>query len=661
MSSFSRTDCDDDDDDEPPWLENKNRTIFITRQIRYFEDDYIKEDCLGEGTFGICYKCYKRGDIKKLRPFAVKEIYKSRLTVVGKGEKDSLLLSMQNEIAILLKVRHKNIVKLFDVYESRDQLHLVMEYCDGGELYDRICKDEYGEKQAVNIIKQILNSLNIVHSKKICHLDLKPENILFKDKSDDCVKLIDFGMSRMIPRLTLLKGKKIGTIQYMAPEIISGKGFGLAADVWSVGVILYCMLFGYPPFFDDQQDDDHVVGDMVNSEKIIENKILNGFNKNIRDGYGPWFPSEIPISNQCMKLISNMLEIDVTKRWTVKECLSCKWIQQQKKEEDYQTISPLFRESLLKYTKKNKFRVAISNLFSDYLDIDIKQEIIRHFKEMDIDNDGKLSLKEFELGLKKLNDQISNEQIEKIFKCLDFNNDFKISLNELIISTNMTSLVSRDERLYAAFQKLDTNHDGRIDKKEMENAARKILNVQKEEKKQSDDDDDNKCDDDNKYDENNMITLKRLKSAFDEVDSNNDGTIDYDEFLKVLHPEFESTEDSFTSLQKMKSIENSYDSPFFNVTNKFAKGLLIQPEAYNNYNNNNNKQQPTIQQENNKLKQELKNTKNILSKNMEKVYNLQNDLKQKDKTIASLSKSLNERNVELKRLRELLKSLQSQQ
>lgn len=123
MSSAS-TWSDANNTDEPPWLETNNRTIFITRQIRYFEDDYIKQDSLGEGTFGVVYKCYKKSDIEKKQPFAVKEIYKSRLTLVGKGEKDSLLSALQNEIAILLKVRHENIVQLFDVYESRNQLHL---------------------------------------------------------------------------------------------------------------------------------------------------------------------------------------------------------------------------------------------------------------------------------------------------------------------------------------------------------------------------------------------------------------------------------------------------------------------------------------------------------------------------------------------------------
>eukprot|EP01084_Bolivina_argentea_P141340 248372_1 len=175
----------------------------------------------------------------------------------------------------------------------------------------------------------------------------------------------------------------------------------------------------------------------------------------------------MPISKECMKLITHMLEKDVAKRWTVKECLSCKWIQQK---EYKQSFSPLLKESLLKYRKKNKFRTAISNLFTHYLDVDVKQEIAQHFNDMDTNHDGVLSLKEFECGLKKLNSDISSEQIETIFKNLDFNNDYSLSLNELIMSTNMTSLVSRDVRLYDAFEKLDSNHDGSISRTEMEKA-----------------------------------------------------------------------------------------------------------------------------------------------------------------------------------------------
>eukprot|EP01083_Nonionella_stella_P225493 801631_1 len=623
------------DDEDAPWLENKNRTIFITRQIRYFVDDYIKEESLGEpGTFGTAYKCYKKADISRSKPFAVKEINKARFNLAHPTEKEELLSTMQNEIAILLKVRHKNIVELYDVYESRDQLHLVMEYLPGGELFDRICDhpDGYGEKQAANIIKQILNALNKVHSKQILHLDLKPENVLFKDNTDDSVKLIDFGMARIVPKLTVLEGK-VGTIQYMAPEVISGGLFSYGADVWSVGVMLYCMLFGYPPFNDYDSE-------VVTSEKHIETQILNGFDPVVMDGYGAWFPKSMPISKECMKLITHMLEKDVAKRWTVKECLSCKWIQQK---EYKQSFSPLFKESLLKYRKKNKFRTAISNLFTHYLDVDVKQEIAQHFNDMDTNHDGVLSLKEFECGLKKLNSDISSEQIETIFKNLDFNNDYSLSLNELIMSTNMTSLVSRDVRLYDAFEKLDSNHDGSISRTEMEKAVKSIG-----------------LDDDNK--EENGLTLRRLQSAFDEADRNHDGTIDYDEFLSALHPTLDKNESCSSILKANEQrAERSLSAASFNVSNKMAKGTVLQPKAYsanNIVNDADDHEMETLRKENERLKlrlklksDELSTAKGIYSKNIAKVLKLQNEITTKDKKIKLLAQTVNQLNDELNLLR----------
>eukprot|EP01084_Bolivina_argentea_P169292 293492_1 len=349
-----------------------------------------------------------------------------------------------------------------------------------------------------------------------------------------------------------------------------------------------------------------------------------------------------------------MFEMDVKKRWTVKECLSSKWIQQ--KDELKDAISPLFRDSLLKYTKKNKFRVAITNLFSNYLDADVKQEIVKHFNEMDTNKDGKLSLQEFQNGLKKLNENMSSDQIEEIFKNLDFDNDLTISLKELMTSTNMTSLMSRDERLYAAFEKLDVNHDGRIDKNEMELAVKQLF------KHESGGDDDAKNDE-------QILSLSRLKSAFDEADINNDGTVDYDEFLQVLHPEFKESE-SVRSLSKQSSVHIDTDAAKFNVNNRLAKGSILQPKAYSDKNVLKDKDMiiSELERENQKLKVslKLKNTefneaKNIYQNNITKVMKLQMQNDAKDSKIKKLEQALDKRNEEMDKLKELLKSVQSEQ
>ena len=162
---------------------------------------------IGEpGQFGIAYECYLKSDRYQQRRCA-KEINKARFHHIENEARDDILRTMQNEIAILRKVDHPNIVKLFDVFEDRHKLHLVMEFLPGGELFGRICeKESFSEREAVRILKEILEALDHMHDRNILHLDLKPDNILFATKDDDSpIKLIDFGMARVVPRLAKLK------------------------------------------------------------------------------------------------------------------------------------------------------------------------------------------------------------------------------------------------------------------------------------------------------------------------------------------------------------------------------------------------------------------------------------------------------------------------
>lgn len=206
---------EDDDDEKAPAFSKQGsgaKTIFVTYQFRHFDDDYVVVRSIGEpGQFGIAYECYLRSDSQQTRR-CVKEINKARFHHINNDARDDILRTMQNEIAILRKVEHPNIVKLYDVYEDRHKLHLIMEFLPGGELFARICeKESFSEREAARTLKQILEALDHMHDKNILHLDLKPDNILFANKSDDSpIKLIDFGMARVVPRLAKLKDR-VGT------------------------------------------------------------------------------------------------------------------------------------------------------------------------------------------------------------------------------------------------------------------------------------------------------------------------------------------------------------------------------------------------------------------------------------------------------------------
>ena len=190
-------------------------SLICPGSVRHFDDDYHVVRSIGEpGQFGIAYECYLRSDSQQTRRY-VKEINKARFHHINNDVTKDIFRTMQNEIAILRKVEHPNIVKLYDVYEDRHKLHLIMEYLPGGELFARICeKESFSEREAARILKQILEALDHMHDKNILHLDLKPDNILFADKSDDApIKLTDFGMARVVPKLAKLKDR-VGTRMY---------------------------------------------------------------------------------------------------------------------------------------------------------------------------------------------------------------------------------------------------------------------------------------------------------------------------------------------------------------------------------------------------------------------------------------------------------------
>eukprot|EP00485_Elphidium_margaritaceum_P003613 CAMPEP_0202698964 /NCGR_PEP_ID=MMETSP1385-20130828/12195_1 /ASSEMBLY_ACC=CAM_ASM_000861 /TAXON_ID=933848 /ORGANISM="Elphidium margaritaceum" /LENGTH=1079 /DNA_ID=CAMNT_0049355797 /DNA_START=9 /DNA_END=3248 /DNA_ORIENTATION=+ len=297
-------------------------TVWLTRdddnknsdERKWFVDDYVTLDPLGEpGQFGIVYKCYKRK--QEGIYFAVKQINKAKFY---DEEKKGKLQDMKNEIEVMNTLgEHEFICKLHETYEDSNLLYLILDLLPGGELFDRIEKaNELPEDEAQRIAKQILMAVEYMQQHKVAHLDLKPANIIFASKADDpnaTIKIIDFGESRIVRHGEKLN-EMIGTLYYMAPEIVHRVAYDpLVADMWSVGVIIFCMLFGYIPFWDEEEAD-------------VLDKIKQGFNPSVCDNYGAWFPKEIPISENARDLIAGLLTTDPLCRYTVKQCLAHPWI-----------------------------------------------------------------------------------------------------------------------------------------------------------------------------------------------------------------------------------------------------------------------------------------------------------------------------------------------
>jgi calcium/calmodulin-dependent protein kinase I len=203
---------------------------------------FVIKERLGMGSFATVKRCVRKKDKQN---FAVKQIKKKELS-----EED--MKTVTEEVKIMKSIDHPNCVKLYEVFQSSKKVYMVMELLTGGELFDRIVKKgSYSEKEASDVIGTLLRALKYLHSQNIVHRDLKPENLLYTGPQKDAdIKITDFGLAKAKSGTNDLE-TACGTPGYVAPEVLSGSSYGAAVDVWSLGVILYILLCGFPPFYHD--------------------------------------------------------------------------------------------------------------------------------------------------------------------------------------------------------------------------------------------------------------------------------------------------------------------------------------------------------------------------------------------------------------------------
>ncbi|XP_047242553.1 calcium/calmodulin-dependent protein kinase 1Db isoform X2 [Girardinichthys multiradiatus] len=208
---------------------------------------------------------------------------------------------------VLGTIKHENIVALEDIYESSNHLYLIMQLVSGGELFDRIVeKGFYTEMDASRLIRQVLDAVNYLHSMGIVHRDLKPENLLYFSPHDDSkIMISDFGLSKMEGTGGVM-ATACGTPGYVAPEVLAQKPYSKAVDCWSIGVIAYILLCGYPPFYDE------------NDSKLFEQILKADYEFD-----APYWDD---ISDSAKDFISSLMEKDPEKRFTCDQALEHPWI-----------------------------------------------------------------------------------------------------------------------------------------------------------------------------------------------------------------------------------------------------------------------------------------------------------------------------------------------
>lgn len=252
---------------------------------------------IGEGNFSIVKECTHRHTNKR---YALKIIQKEKC----KGKEQII----ENEVAILKKVKHPNIVELIAEFDTHTELYLVMELVKGGDLFDAISMaTKYSEKDACGMVYNLASALEYLHADNIVHRDIKPENLLVCDNGDGTksLKLGDFGLATYCTESLFIV---CGTPTYVAPEILEETGYGCKVDVWAAGVITYILLCGFPPF-----------SSVSNNQEELFDLILQG----TFDFPSPYWDN---VSQQAKDLIMNMIMKQPTKRYTAEQVTKHDWI-----------------------------------------------------------------------------------------------------------------------------------------------------------------------------------------------------------------------------------------------------------------------------------------------------------------------------------------------
>ncbi|CAN0890141.1 Calcium-dependent protein kinase 4 [Linum grandiflorum] len=390
----------------------KQTLSVLPHQTPRLRDHYVLGKKLGQGQFGITYLCTHK---VSNTVYACKSISKRKLLCKEDYE------DVWREIQIMHHLsEHRHVVKLRDTYEDSMFVHLVMELCEGGELFDRIvAKGHYSEKEAATLIKTIVGVVETCHSLGVMHRDLKPENFLFDHPSDDAkLKSIDFGLS-IFYKPGQYFTDVVGSPYYVAPEVLL-KYYGPEIDVWSAGVILYILLCGVPPFWADKPLDSAVLSRL---------KQFYAMNK---------------LKKMALRVIAERMS-----------------------EEEIGGLKELF-------------------------------------KMIDTDGSGTITLDELKTGLQRVGSELMESEIKVLMDAADIDNSGTLDYGEFLAATLHLNKMEREENLAAAFAYFDKDGSGYITIDELQQAC-KEFGVQ-----------------------------DPLEEMIKEIDQDNDGRIDYEEFTAMM-------------------------------------------------------------------------------------------------------------------------------
>eukprot|EP01018_Ginkgo_biloba_P037986 Gb_12056 [translate_table: standard] len=501
----------------------------LSQEGRKLVDDYEVEEVLGSGGFSVVRKGTSKTD-GNTKPVAIKTLKKLGFVAPGiPGSTPKKIRSgggiptwkqvsisdalLTNEILVMRRIvedvsPHPNVIHLYDVYEDKVGVHLVLELCSGGELFDRIVAQErYSEAGAATVIRQISKGLSGLHDAKIVHRDLKPENCLFLTPDEDSpLKIMDFGLSYIEDFTDPIVGL-FGSIDYVSPEALSRRNVSTASDMWSLGVILYILLCGYPPFH-------------ATSNRDKQNLILAGdFNFDEHT----WKT----VSSSAKQLISSLLAVDPQRRPTAKELLLHPWVRGDSAKQEPMDVEVVSR--LQSFNARRKFRAAaIASVWSSKVFLRTKKlktllgshdltheelEKLRNlFKQVCAKGDN-ATLPEFEEVLKAMSMGSLVPLAPRIFDLFDNNRDGTVDMREILCGFSTLRNSHGENALQFCFQMYDADRSGCISRDELASMLRALP----EDCLPRD-----------------IMEPGKLDEIFDRMDANNDGRVTFEEFKTAI-------------------------------------------------------------------------------------------------------------------------------
>ena len=464
-----------------------SQELLVPKQKGNPSDKYIIGNKIGSGSYGTVYE-------------ATNIIFKSKVAmkmIIKKENMNSVLIN--NEIDILKKMSHPNIVRIYEFYESVNCFYLINEYCDKGELYNYINKSNLNEQQLAIIFYQVFSGLCYLHENNVLHRDIKPENILISKKEKDLnsdeiyfwIKIIDFGTAKIFEKGEKEK-KVVGSAYYIAPEVLK-QNYNEKCDTWSVGVILYMFLTGRAPFDGKTQEE-----------------IINSIRKKNYDENNPKLLQRSP---EVRDLISNLLNKKLESRFSAKEALNHEWFKKFNgrklfgnfsQEEIEPFINNLFNYSFNSKIQQFVIAFLVHNLpttekFTNIL------KLYRYFNEL---GDCKLTKEELIKGLSMFRKKEEVVQkVDTLFSLLDGDNNGFIEYEEFLRACVDKKEILTESNLKYAFKFLDHDGSGKL------NVQKIVFSFMNKENKMFE------------------ISISKDISDFDE---DGDGEINFKEFKKLM-------------------------------------------------------------------------------------------------------------------------------